>query len=495
MSDHGAGWDWCADYHHIAPKARQMKYIPAFIFALGIFLRGLFIWQAPLWYDENFTLILARLPFERMMAAIAGDVHPPLWYLVEWITFHSAMWPVWCLRLPALALSILSMVALLRITEEMDIPETVKLTAFGLMAVMPMQIYYAQEARMYAMLEFFTLAAFYNALKRRWILFAIASTALLYTQNYGMFYLCAIWLAVIVRDRQIIKQITAACAVSCFAFLPWLFVLSNQMSGIQGHYWIMDSSGAAMLGVLQSTFFVSLLKDALAIASHIVIYAALMIGVWWMIRKSEHPFKWAVIVMAFGPLALTFIVALLWQPVLLARALIGSSPFLYLMAAWPLEGASKRVMSYAACFMAPLIISSSLAYYGNITAMKANGDTRPLLDVLTYIRANWQAGDVIYHTDDGSLVNFMPYSADLPQYRMDDCAPVLGSLSDATRAALGVHVADLASIPHKRAWVLAPRSPLHPACYFEQIAPLTQGAPLIVVDDNKYIQSGLWLIP
>ncbi len=55
-------------------------------------------------------------------------------------------------------------------------------------------------------------------------------------------------------------------------------------------------------------------------------------------------------------------------------------------------------------------------------------------------------------------------------------APVLGSLTDTTRAAFGIQVADLADVPHTRAWVFAPRSPLHPLCYEAQIADMAQGA-------------------
>ena len=53
------------------------------IFAVAAALRFFMIARAPLWYDENFTLILARLPFEGMIQATAGDVHPPLWYVLE----------------------------------------------------------------------------------------------------------------------------------------------------------------------------------------------------------------------------------------------------------------------------------------------------------------------------------------------------------------------------------------------------------------------------
>jgi hypothetical protein len=119
---------------------------------------------------------------------------------------------------------------------------------------------------------------------------------------------------------------------------------------------------------------------------------------------------------------------------------------------------------------------------------------------LAYITSNWRDGDVIYYADDGPMINLMPYTT-LPQFKMPACdertgyAPVLGSLSDATRAALGVPIVDLADVPHKRAWVFAPRSPLHPQCYEDQIASIApEGMQVITVDDNEFIHSGVWLI-
>jgi hypothetical protein len=79
---------------------------------------------------------------------------------------------------------------------------------------------------------------------------------------------------------------------------------------------------------------------------------------------------------------------------------------------------------------------------------------------------------------------------------MPECdRPVLGALSKSTRAALGVLVADLDGLPYTRAWVFAPRSPLHPQCYEEQIARIApEGSQVLTVDDSKYIFSGVWLV-
>ena len=62
------------------------------VLALGL-INNLF------WYDEVFTLAVAGLPLGRMFMALAGDVHPPLFYLIEW--FNIRLFGPGALRLPA----------------------------------------------------------------------------------------------------------------------------------------------------------------------------------------------------------------------------------------------------------------------------------------------------------------------------------------------------------------------------------------------------------
>jgi len=476
------------------------------IMGIAAALRTAFIWSAPLWYDENFTLILARLPFDKMIQATAGDVHPPLWYLIEWILFHAIpSLPVWGIRIPALIFSLLSLNAFLLLCDTLRIPDRVRVAALILMAVMPMQLWYAQEGRMYAMLEWLVLVALYAGLSKRWVIFTLAAVAMMYTQNYGMFYLAIIGVIVIVMDWDSFYYVAFAGIVTGILYAPWLVTITNQMSAIEGRYWIMDASAGAVLGAVYKQFWASAMMTPAVIPSYVVTFAALLIGVYAVTRERVASW-WIVLTMAFAPVGLALIASWLWQPLLLFRPLIGISPFLYLIVCWPLVNVDtfKRLnvqTLYAACFIAPLFMFGIAGYYLNIANMKGEGAVSPMLDSLSYIRANWQSGDVIYYTDDGPMINLMPYAdSSMPQYRMPECdtitgyAPVLGSLTSTTREAVGAQVAQLADVPHKRAWVFAPRSPLHPLCYEAQIADMASGDPLILVDDNKFITSGVWLV-
>src|ERR1035437_8314979 len=128
----------------------------AWIFAISAVLRLAVIWIAPAWYDENFSLILSRLPIDSMLADTAGHTHPPLYYLLicPLVQLHA---PIWVLRIPSTLLSLASIWLFWRILEEFRLPLRIQMAALILMAIMPIQLYYAQEARMYSLLEFLVL--------------------------------------------------------------------------------------------------------------------------------------------------------------------------------------------------------------------------------------------------------------------------------------------------------------------------------------------------
>ena len=471
------------------------------LFVIAVVMRVAFIARAPLWYDENFTLILARLPFWTMIQATAGDVHPPLWYLLEWSIYHAAPGlPVWFIRVPALVFSLAAFWMFAKLIIVLQVPGRMQIGALTLMAILPMQIWYAQEGRMYSMLEFLVLSALYAGLKRRWVWFTLSAIALCYTQNYGLIY-CAVIGFVIVAvldwDKEHARYFGYAIALTGMAYLPWVLVILGQMSDIEGRYWIIDTSAGAVLNIFYKQFWISAMDAPGILSSYVVTFAALIIGVYAMMREKLAAW-FTVMTMAFAPLGLSWLASMLWQPILLHRPLIGISPFLYIIVTAPFNherSIVNRQSLYAACFAVPIFIFGIGGYYINVADMKGEGIESPILETLTYVTDNWQDGDILYYADDGPMVDLMPYTS-MPQFRMPECeTPILGELSDATRAALGVSIAELSDVSYTRAWVYAPRSPMHPLCYERQIAGMAPiGKQVITVDDSEYITSGVWLV-
>lgn len=478
------------------------------LLALAAALRVYGVWIPQFWYDENFTLIVSRLPIERMIAATAGDVHPPLYYLITWVISQIApAAPPWVLRLPSVLFSLVSIILLYLVMRELRIPEKVQIGALLMMVLLPMQVWYAQEARMYALLEMLVLFALLFVLRGHWIGAGISAALLLYTQNYGAFYIAALGIVVLLWDRRSLPHAVITFGLAVAAYCPWVRVILSQMDSISGRYWIQDNGLGDVLNILYKQFWAASMPSFMILAALMVTFIALAVGLLHMAHDGNRH-KWIVIVMSFAPLLLGWIVTVLWQPVLLHRPLIGTAPFLYIIAAWSLsrlfemeQAQVQREAVLAAALIIPVLTLGVGGYYRNIPDMKNDGAVSPLITTLDYVRDHWQDGDIIVYADDGPMINLSPYADDLPQYLIPACGervtsgPVLGSLTPATREAIGIPTLSVDEVQaFRRAWVFAPFSPLHPQCYEDYIAPITRGDPLLVVDNNQYIFSGVWLI-
>ena len=458
---------------------------------IAAILRLAFIWAAPLWYDEHWTLILSRLPFERMMAAITGDVHPPLWYLIEWLFEKIGLMPVWTIRIPALLFSMLSVWIFWLILQRLELPEKLKHAAMILMVISPFQLYYAQEARMYSLLTCLVLLAVWSVLAKRWIMLWLAMTALLYTQNYAVFYIPSIALAGFILDRKDWKVIFFASAAAGLCWLPWVPTLLHQMAIINGGYWIVDMEIGSVLYVVYLFMLGGAIPAGLQLPSMFMVFGWLTYSVTDAIRHPSRQLL-PVAVLAFMPVLLAALASIIVQPVFIPRPLVGTTPFLFIMMMWPIERilATREKALYASIFILPVMLVQVITLYKYTPEHK----DQHMPATLATIQANWQEGDIIYHVGDGSWINWYPYSTELPHYKFPDCGPVRGSSSPESRLAMGEIVKPLDEIQYERVWLVYLESPLNPPCEKEIFADQISTPPTIPLEDDQYIYSGVWLI-
>src|SRR3972149_4465005 len=167
---------------------KPWAYPLAIIALIGVLLRIINLGGLVLWYDESGSAWMASLPFVRMLAATAGDTHPPLYFVLLWAWVRAFGADEFSLRLPSVIFSTLSIVMVVAIGERLKFFRGATLLAAALMAVLPSQLHYAQETRMYALFQFEFLLGVWAVLGRRWWLMCIALAAMLWTHNYGLLY-------------------------------------------------------------------------------------------------------------------------------------------------------------------------------------------------------------------------------------------------------------------------------------------------------------------
>jgi uncharacterized membrane protein len=218
---------------------------------------GGLVLHKPLWYDETFTALVSSLPFDRMMTAIAGDVHPPLWYIIEWATVRLLGRSEIALRLPAVACAAVAVYLTWRVALALGLRRETAALAAVLLALLPGQIYYAQEARMYMLLQVAVLLAALGIFTRRPRLMAAGMVAALYTHNIGAVYVALlaelyIWVEgvlsiwrLMVGDIKfpkmaliMLRDWLLPLAAVVVAYLPWLAVTLRQARAVNGGFWL-----------------------------------------------------------------------------------------------------------------------------------------------------------------------------------------------------------------------------------------------------------------
>ncbi|HSR33580.1 MAG TPA: glycosyltransferase family 39 protein, partial [Anaerolineae bacterium] len=201
-----ASWPWFQDY-----------LLPALVtlLAMALYLNGLD--SKSLWYDELGTL--SNIGWnDGWLAAIRNPLvipivpKPPLFFLVSRLLFEVSD-SVFVLRLPSVFFATMT-IPLVYALGRSFFERQFGLIGALLLAIAPLFIRYAQEARMYAMLVFLSMLSlylFWQAVRSDrwgwWLAFIVATAASLYTHQFallplGVMTLFTLWLLIRPRTRS-----------------------------------------------------------------------------------------------------------------------------------------------------------------------------------------------------------------------------------------------------------------------------------------------------
>lgn len=407
------------------------------------------------WYDEAFSAILARLPLERLLAATAADVHPPLYYLTlrGWLSTPwaraLAAWlgPEAAARSLSLAASLIGLVFFRALIA--GLPERERHGAWIIACVAPGLIYYAGEARMYALLSCFVLGAVLLLVapwqqRPLWgIPVGCGAGALCLgaalTHNAGMLYCVALAGAVLLWKRENWPLVMIAGGMALMGWvLVWGETFTNQLHATQG-YWIWRPNlGTAVYMFYRAVFPSNQIPEWAAVP---LMLALAYVTTWALVTPWR---KRAWLWLAVGVPVLAYSAAHLGTTsALLHRVLM---PSLY---AWCV------LWAFALCrpdVWRPLRALLLTAFVGVDLLLMWQGrfnSVEPLLDAI-----QTQPGDVVYAVNSLS-VPLVLYDAAPIYVAPDGVSDAMGSgLSRGTLAALAIPALDLAQVSFARAWLI-----------------------------------------
>jgi uncharacterized membrane protein len=402
-----------------------------------------------LWFDEAWSWYESQRPFAEMIAENRTEFHPPLYHVLlkAWTMLFGQ-------SLPGLrSLSLLASVGIVVLTYLLArriMSDRAALIAAALLAVSAHQLYYAQEARMYALVAVFSLAATWcyvillqSGFSSRVGKFGyvVCATLAVYTHIFALLLLAAISLHflwdLIDRfrrgERAVVKQqlrtwLLLHLAVVIF-FAPWLSTFFYQVKTQPRQDWRMPVSALGVFGE-QLLFFARMIigyysypQDLTYVARDLagaglswslltIIFRApvfyvigLAIAVVCLVRGTlaKHSTR-LVKVLFYAPLAAAIVILLIVKRHMdMARYLLLISPFYMLLIAVGLEELKAAWARVVMLVLLSLAVGAGIVNYYRVTSH--DSDYRSIAAIL---RRDASQGDQII-VDPGSAGRGLRY--------------------------------------------------------------------------------------
>jgi len=356
------------------------------ILLLGTVLRFLYLGRHSVWIDEGYSWLVVQTSFRELTRLCWTDTHPPLFHYL----LKASLWVLPDTEFGIRAVSVLCSIATLAVMVRFVFRHWGQRAAcyVGLLAaVSPFDIYYAQEARMYALLAFLFVLAFTELVEildgkpAHLIGWVVANIGLAWTHAYGLmavflqvgFFIC--YEAVQhLRGRPLLlkpKTVIAAFTVLFLGVAPivmffWM-IRTNKSGGVQlpdaktllhlVRYWAVGEM--ASFTNFKVTWW---LRDV----STLVMIGCAILGGCQLWKRGEFN-RWILcfaIALLLLPAALVFAYSTVTKHGLwVDRGFLGSAHMLYLLAGLGLSALGSRALRGIALVVICISIASGEIYY------------------------------------------------------------------------------------------------------------------------------------
>ncbi len=291
-----------------------VRVVLAIATVVAVALRLPFLGHQGLWLDEVFTREIIR---ESSLSGVwrhvkATESTPPLYYILGWLL--NARSTAAMRAIPAVAL--VAAVPVGYFTFRRFVGTHAALAVAAILAVNPMLVWYGTDARSYGLfvltglmsLWTFSVLLVEDVSTRRFVLWAIASVACVWTHYFGAFLVGAeILVFFVVRPAERRAMVAWAAGV-CACLVPLVPLVVSQSSDERASF-IEKSSLTTRVSeaVRQSAVGPNVPRSWLEGAGLAIVCIAVAVATWWAVRSRDQP-----------PALLVLVVVVCGAPLLLA---------------------------------------------------------------------------------------------------------------------------------------------------------------------------------
>ncbi len=366
----------------------------ALVVVLTIITRFYHIAFDSLWIDEGFSVRTALLPFLEMWQRTLADTHQPLHGILLHFWIHLFGSSEFAVRSLSAILNIFTLLLIVPLGKRL-LNNRVTLYTLFIFLLSPFQVYYAQEARSYSLLEFLSILSVLLYLKLRknqkqsLIALVIVNVLLIHTHVYGWLILLLenAWFLYLHRERKTpfaSSAWLAAQIVTVLLFLPYFFRFKEIVLSVQHSFWIKRPGFLHLAGAFVQFSGAPFVLAFISVMAFVALWRMLPNPPSGQHRESiGFLFLWIFMVVA-----VPFLLSQILRPIFMPRYAIAAAVPFYFLIAFAITQFPGRLQIFAISGLLLLSLFFLHRYYRETTR-------EPWRLVLQDLREHAAPGDVI----------------------------------------------------------------------------------------------------
>lgn len=377
------------------------------------------------WFDESFSVSLARRSVPELIRITGMDVHPPLYYLAVKLFITVFGDSLFVYHLP----SLLCYVALMGISVlffHRNFNARLSLLVTTAFCSVPGMLEHALWIRMYSMAMLLVISGFFVAylimkkcdgdisfasLWKHWTGLALINVAAAYTHYFAGVAAAGISLFLLVYVLLKKKRVQALipwlihCAIMVVLYLPWLPILFKQMSRIDGNFWIEPLSEMALHTYPELVF--SMKNDTSRQLLIIIFLTGCFLFLVYFSKETKNIWVAGCFAVILFWLAFGIGYSVLKNPILVNRYFVILIPLLWIL---PLYG---HALFNKGTALAAVILVFTACFIQNYEEQYDHFAKSYSASAYSYLDSHLQENDVFFHS---FVQNMTVYEAYFPQY-------------------------------------------------------------------------------
>ena len=413
-----------------------MKKKHIIIIVLGIIFILLAAFHEDIWFDESYSVAIAKHSFSEIWNITGNDVHPALYYWmlhIIWLIFGNN---VIAFRIfSVFAIIILGIIGYTHIRK--DFGEKTGILFSFLTYFLPVMCTYAAEVRMYSWsCLFVTLMAIYayrlyQNLKngeddkklKNLILFGIFSISCCYIHYYALVTAGVINLAILIyfirnkkKDSKLLRNFIILAVIQIILYIPWLVYLAGQIVHVGGGFWITLGINTSVEVISfqfrrqLDTVFAFNVQTIVALVASILMYIYIGYRIFIAVKEKDEIKPGILAMGVYLSVILIMLIASIISPILFSRYLFVLTGLYIFVLAFFMTKEKKKWVTITVC-----TIILVLGIISNVSNILINYDSSNMKQI-DYLRENVKEDDILVYSNIGNGGVVAAFFPDNKQY-------------------------------------------------------------------------------